>query len=75
MSKPKVIITVSGGVAEVFKCPSNIEAVIYDFDNLREEYEIFREEKIGAGEDEDFIMSYDQWLIEVQEVPEELINT
>jgi len=30
----KVIITVSGGVAEVTQCPAGIEVEIIDYDNL-----------------------------------------
>ena len=33
--KQEVVITVSGGVAEVFDCPSNIKVRIVDYDNLK----------------------------------------
>ena len=29
----KVLITVVGGVAEVFACPKDVEVIIRDFDN------------------------------------------
>ena len=32
--KQEVVITVSGGVAEVSECPSNIKVRIVDYDNL-----------------------------------------
>lgn len=34
MEKLKVIIEVSGGVAEVTSCPENVEVEIIDHDNL-----------------------------------------
>lgn len=34
MDKLKVVIEVSGGVAEVTKCPKNVEVIIIDHDNL-----------------------------------------
>lgn len=37
--KPRVVIEVSGGVAEVTQCPDGIEAEIIDHDNLEAEKE------------------------------------